>query len=117
MKSARKLHFDGSLVLFGSGDEIDLGEHLESAFGGNDVSLAVPAALLLDVSFLSRDLLLLILVLLFKDLAIASALLGAGGVAAAIELCASAFKEKCLVRYLVKESTVVRDRDKTAGIV
>ena len=117
LQTARKLHLDRALVLFGSGDAVDLGKHFESAFGGDDISLAVPAALLFDVSLLTRDLLLLILILLFKDLAVAAALLGAGGVATFVELCASALKEQGLVCDLVEESAVVRYRDEASRII
>jgi excinuclease ABC subunit C len=80
---------------------------LLAAFGGYNISLAIPRALLCNICFLTRDFFLLIDIVLFRNLAINFALLHTLCIVADVELCLAKFYSQGLVCHLVKKITVV----------
>ena len=108
-----ELHLNGSRCRRWTLELDHLIEHLLTALGGDDVLFSVPRALLRNVGFLSRDLLLLIFVVLFLDLAVELALCRALRVVSAVELGTAVLDPERFVRHSVEKIAVVRDDEQT----
>ena len=111
-----KAHTNGTGIILRTFDTFHFVKQLLAAFGGNDVALAVPSALLCDIGFLPCNFFLLILPMLFGNFAIKAALLHTLGIVAAVKLCAVMLNGECFVCYLIQKVTVVRDDHDAFGI-
>jgi hypothetical protein len=100
-------HADRLGIVFGLLQLHHAVEGFLTALGGNDVALAIPRTLLLNVCFLARDLSLLIFVVTLLDLPVLFSLLHALSVTAVVELTVVIADVKRFVCDLVKEISVV----------